>query len=71
MQDSAVWGMATMVGMGYTIGYAVRTLSRMRRKLLYPLLRRRSDEGGFLPVVVATNSASKGHPPVAATGYPW
>ena len=56
MHDSLGWVIAALIGMGWTLGYAVHTLSRMQRKALYPLLRRRTKDGHCSPVVIKNPS---------------
>jgi hypothetical protein len=71
MQDSLSWVIASLIGLGWTVGYAVRTLSRMQCKTLYPLLRWRTKDGRCSPVVMARTASPAGHLPPAATGHPW
>jgi hypothetical protein len=70
MHDSLGWIVATLIGLAWTLGYAVRTLCGLRRKTFYPLLRLRTKDGHCLPVVTAAN-VSPALPPAVAFGYPW
>ena len=71
MQDSLSWVIAALIGLGWSLGYAVRTLSRMQRKTLYPLLRWRTKGGRCSPVVMTRTLSPAVHLPPAATGHPW
>jgi hypothetical protein len=68
-QETVTWVLATMIGMAFTLGHAVRTLYRMREKVLYPLLRIRSKEGHCSPVVTARSSRPAMHIIIAEAGY--
>jgi hypothetical protein len=71
MQDSLGWVIAALIGLAWTVGYAVRTLSRMQCKTLYPLLRWRTRDGRCSPVVLPRTLSPAVHLPPVATGYPW
>ena len=61
MQDSLSWVIVALIAMAGTVGCAVRTLSGMKRKTLYPLLRRRTKDGRCLPVIMARNPSPALH----------
>jgi hypothetical protein len=71
MHDSLSGVVAALIGLIWTLGYAVRTLSRMQRKTLYPLLRWRTRDGRCSPVVMPRTLSPAVHLPPAATGYSW
>jgi hypothetical protein len=71
MQDSLSWVIAALIGLGWTLSHAVRTLSRMQGKTLYPLLRRRTKDGRCSPVVMARTLSPAVHLPPTATGHQW
>ncbi|WP_447603278.1 hypothetical protein [Nitrospira sp. Nam80] len=67
-QETLTWIIAALLGMGCTLGYAIRTLYRMQGKALYPLLRTRSKEGRCSSVVMRRPSCRATRLPMSASG---
>ncbi|MGE0273831.1 MAG: hypothetical protein AB7G68_04710 [Nitrospiraceae bacterium] len=68
-QETLTWIIAALLGIGCTLGYAIRTLYHMQGKALYPLLRIRSKEGRYSSIVMTRTWRHAARLPVTASIY--